>query len=206
MHRGDLIAVLVGLALVILLTAALSPPARSPVQVPATLPPTTVQATPVTPVPGTPEETVTPGVTGTTPFPVKRIVYTTNYVLLPVRYLPNDMAIYGFSDAQWKYTTAVPFAFIEENHGGITETFTVPYAIWRMVATVNAERTPEKATFRMVLVDEESGRIVEGAEIHFPGTVTKTVVVAQRPLYMVIETEDVDSFIITFEAPSELIK
>ncbi len=89
------------------------------------------------------------------------------------------MGRYGFSDVQWQYNSSVAFAYIEENHGGITEPFTVPYPIWRMTSTLYATRTPEDARFRMILVDEQSGRILEGAEIHFPGSVTKTVVTAR---------------------------
>jgi hypothetical protein len=115
------------------------------------------------------------------------------------------MSIYGFSDVEWRYASSVVFAYMEENHGGITETFTVPYPVWRMTSTVSAARTPENARFRMILVDEKSGLILEGVEIRFPGRVTKTVAARGRPLYMVIAAEKVDSFMITLETPSVFV-
>jgi hypothetical protein len=133
-------------------------------------------------------------------------MYTNNYRLYPVRFLPGDMSNYGFSDTEWQYTSSVVFAYIEENHGGITENFTVPYPIWRMTSTISATRTPEIARFRMILVDEKSGLILDGAEIRFSGTVTKTVAARGRPLYMVIAAEKVDSFMITLEAPSVFVE
>jgi len=204
MERGDLAAVIIGLSLVIILTVLLSPPAHTVREVPGTVAPTTVPVNTVTPIP---EMTTEPAGTPTTP-PVmtRRILYTNDYSLYPVRFLPNDMAIYGVSDATWRYPSSVVFAYVEENHGGITETFTVPYPVWRITSTLAATRTPEKARLRMILVDEESGQILEGAEILYLGSVTKTVVAPQgRPLYIVIGAENVERFVITLEAPSSLV-
>ena len=200
MERGDLAAVLIGLTLVIVLTVILSTP---PPSTPLGLNPvgtTQVPTTLTTPVP----ETTEPPTVLPTPPPAttKRIFYTGNYYLLPVRYLPSDMGRYGFSDVEWQYNSSVPFAFVEENHGGITESFTVPSSVWRVISTLYSVKTPENARFRMILVDEQSGRVLEGAEIRFPGSVTKTVVAGKRPVYMIIEAENVDRFIITIETPS----
>ena len=201
MERGDLAAVIIGLSLVIILAVILSLPAHPPQQAPITVSTTRVPATLVTPVP---ETTKGPALELPTPPPVttRRIFYTNDYFLFPVRFLPSDMAMYGFSDVEWQYNSSVAFAYIEENHGGITETFTVPYPVWRMTSTLSATRTPENARFRMILVDEGSGQIMDGAEIRFSGTVTKTVVARGRPLYMVIEAENVERFVITLETPS----
>jgi hypothetical protein len=200
MERGDLAAVLIGLVLVIILTVVLAPPVHSQTQAVEPVVTTRVPTTQVTPGP---EATETP-TTLPTPPPVttKRIFYTNDYYLFPVRFLPGDMSMYGFSDVQWRYNSSVAFAYIEENHGGITEPFTVPYPIWRMISTVYAVKSPQNARFRMILVDEQGGQVLEGAEIHFPGSVTKTVVADKRPVYMVIEAENVDRFIITLETPS----
>jgi hypothetical protein len=200
MERGDLAAVLIGLTLVIILTVVLSPPAHSTPQAPKLVVTTGVPTTPVTPVPEMTEPT--PGLPTPPPATTKRIFYTNDYYLFPVRYLPSDMAMYGFSDVEWQYNSSVAFAYVEENHGGITEPFTVPHPIWRVTSTLDAVKTPEYAKFRMILVDEESGRILEGTEIHFPGSVTKTVVADKRPVYMIIEAVNVDRFIITIETPS----
>ena len=159
-------------------------------------------------VPTTPpiqvQETTAPSASLPAPPPIaaKRIFYTSDYYLFPVRFLPNDMTRYGASDAEWQYNSSVAFAYIEENHGGITEPFTVPYPVWRMNSTLYATRTPESASFRMILVDEQSGRILEGTEIYHPGSVTRTVVGDKNPVYMVIEAENVDRFVISLEAPS----
>jgi hypothetical protein len=205
MERGDLAAVIIALSLVIVLTVVLSPPAHPPQQAPKAVPVTRIPTTPGTPVPEKTPETA-PELPTPPPATTKRIFYTDDYYLLPVRFLPSDMAMYGFSDVEWQYNSSVAFAYIEENHGGITESFTVPYPIWRMTSTLYAPRTPENARFRMILVDQESGQILEGAEIHFPGTVTKTVVARGRPLYMVIEAENVERFLITLEAPSAFVR
>ncbi|MDD1663449.1 MAG: hypothetical protein LUQ60_06865 [Methanomicrobiales archaeon] len=200
MERGDLAAVLIGLTLVIILTVVLSPPAHSTPRAPEVVATTRVPTTPVTPVP---ETTIpTSGFPTPPPATTERIFYTNDYYLFPVRYLPSDMSIYGFSDVEWPYNSSVAFAYIEENHGGITEPFTVPYPVWRMTSTLYATRTPEQARFRMILVDEQSGRVLEGAEIRFPGSITKTVVAGKRPVYMIIAAENVDRFIITLEIPS----
>jgi hypothetical protein len=75
-----------------------------------------------------------------------------------------------------------------------------------MTSTLSATKTPENARLRMILVDEKSGLILDGAEIRFSGTVTKTVAARGRPLYMVIAAEKVDSFMITLEAPSVFVE
>jgi len=203
MERGDLAAVLIGIVCVVIFTAVFSPPASSStsqVQVPVV--PTTVPVTPFVPVVQIPSPTpVIPATT--TAAPLRRIGYTTDYSRLPVRFLPSDLGQYGYSDAPWKYSTAVPFAYVGDTHGGITETFTVPYPVWRMTSTLTATRTPETARFRMILVDRTTGQILDGAEIRFPGTVTRTAVAVNRPLYMVIAVENADSFRITLETPSE---
>lgn len=206
MEKGDLAAVIIGLSLVILLMVVTSPPSSSApasAAVPATRGPTTAPTpattswvtslpTPETPVP--------------TPLPARRITYTENYARFPVRFLPADMGMYGSSDIEWQYRKSVPFAYVQEDHGGITEPFTVDYPFWRMVTTVSAAKTPEKARFRMVLVDEQSGLLLEGVEIRFPGSVTKTVGAHGRPLYLVIAAENLDMFTVVFEAPSEFVR
>ncbi|HMA05070.1 MAG TPA: hypothetical protein VKO45_04000 [Methanomicrobiales archaeon] len=208
MERGDLAAVIIGLSLVIVLMVVLSPPhapgTEPTTRVPTPVPATTVPGSLPNPTSGTPPptpETPTP-----TPFPAKRILYTADYARFPVRFLPADMALYGFSDIEWPYGSSFVFAYVEENHGGITEPFTVTYPVWKLVTSVSAVKTPEKARFRMILVDRQSGRIIEGVEIRFPGSVTKTVASRGRPLYMVIAAEGVDRFTVSLEAPSEFME
>jgi len=200
MERGDLAAVLIALTLVIILTVVLSPPAQVHRQategVGVTTPVPTALPTPVPETTESPSPQPTPA-----PALTKRIIYTRDYYLFPVRFLPSDMNMYGFSDIEWQYDRSVAYAYIEENHGGITEPFTVPSPVWRMTSTVSATRTPERARFRMILVDQKSGRVLEGVEIRFPGSASKTVSSSRRSVYMVIEAENVDRFLITIELP-----
>jgi hypothetical protein len=205
MERGDIAAVAIGLLLVILLTALLSLPGRPSPQAPAAVTATPIPSPPATPVPETTERP-TPETPAPPPVTARRISYTDDYHLLPVRFLPDDMSMYGFSDVDWQYNRTVVFAYVEESHGGITETFTVPYPMWRLTSTLPATESPERARFRMILVDEESGQILEGTEIHFPGRVTRTVAAKGRPLYMVIETEGIGQFSITLEAPAVFVQ
>ena len=204
MEGGDLAAVLIGLTLVIILTVVLSPPVHSSTQAPVVVPTIQVPPTPAIQV----QETTGPPASLPTPAPftAKRIFYTDDYYLFPVRFLPGDMTGYGASDAEWKYNSSVAFAYVEEDHGGITEPFTVPYPVWRVNSTLYATRTPESASFRMILVDEQSGRILEGTMINYPGSVTKTVVGDRNPVYMVIDAENVDRFVISLEVPSVYIQ
>jgi len=198
MKQGDLAAVVIGITLVILLTFIVSPPGHAPAPSHQAVAPAKV--TPVPPTQGT--AGMSASLPALPPITAKRISYTDDYYLFPVRFLPSDMSMYGFSDPEWTYNSSVAFAYVQENHGGITEPFTVPYPVWRTVSTLYAARTPEKARFGMILVDEQTGRVLEGTEISHPGSVTKTIVTYQRPVYMVITTEHVDSFFISLETPS----
>jgi hypothetical protein len=207
MERGDIAAVAIALLLVALLTILFSfqqvpapvQPAPTPAPTPrvtpvrTTSPPVITQA-PAVEIPPTPQVTT------------RRIFYTAEYYLLPVRFLPSDMNLYGFSDVDWQYNSSVIFAYVEENHGGITESFTVPYPVWRVTATLSAMRTPEKARFRMIIVDQETGQILEGIEIRYPGSVTRTVVAQGRPVYMIIGAENVERFMVILEAPSSMVR
>jgi hypothetical protein len=205
MERGDLAAVAIGLFLVVLLMAVLAlAEVPSPVSSRATPIPTPPPATPVTPSPALTLAPVvelpeTPAITSS------RIFYTGNYFLLPVRYLPSDMGMFGFSDVEWQYNGSTVFAYVEENHGGITESFTVPYPVWRITSTLESTRTPHKARLRMILVDEATGQVLEGAEVNQPGSVTRVVVAESRPLYMVIGADNIERFMITLEAPSDVV-
>jgi hypothetical protein len=134
-----------------------------------------------------------------------RITFTGQYSSYPVVYLPADMASYGTSDPDWHYNTSIRFAFLEESHGGLTTTFTVPYPVWRLNCTVAAWRSPEKAHFRMMLIDEETGTNLEGAELSFPGSIVKNVQFRLHPVYMIISAEYVDRLVISLETPAEYL-
>lgn len=106
----------------------------------------------------------------------------------------------GGSDPLWKENEGiVPFAYIEEARGGITEAFHVPYTVWRLNCSVSATVRPEAAHFRMALVDLESGSIIEGAELRYPGSIIKNVERGGKDFYLIVSVNEIDSYRITLE-------
>jgi len=163
---------------------------------PAVVPSPAVVTTGPAPAPA-PNATLTPR----PPDAPYRIFYTSNPFTHPVVTLPENMNAYGVSDIPWRGSNYVTFAFIEESHGGLTQTFTVPYEIWIMNITVVAERQPQYARFRMVLCDATTGSIIDGAEILNGGTLSRIIVVSNTGMYMIISTQYVDWFRIDLETP-----
>ena len=162
-------------------------------------------------MPGT-ESTPTPTITqppAPTPSPLPeptRIHYTTRVWSYPCCYLPDNLTFYGGSDPPWKKSAdIIPFAYIEEGRGGITEAFHVPYAVWRLNCSVSATIRPEAAHFRMALVDLESGTIVEGADLQYPGTIIKNVQRGGKDFYLIVSVDEVDSYHITLETLSRYL-
>ena len=105
----------------------------------------------------------------------------------------------------WKGTDIVGFAYIQEARGGITETFHVPYAVWRLNCSVSATVRPEAAHFRMALVERETGSIVEGADLRYPGDIVKNVEIGNRNFYIIVGAEAIDSYRITLETLPEFL-
>jgi hypothetical protein len=134
-----------------------------------------------------------------------RIHYTTAIWDYPCCYLPDNLTYYGGSDPLWKSSAIIPFAYIEEERGGITEVFHVPYAVWRLNCSVSATIRPEAAHFRMALVDLASGNIVEGAELRYPGTIIKNVQRGGKDFYLIVSVQEVDSYCITLETLPEYL-
>jgi len=100
----------------------------------------------------------------------------------------------------WKGTQKVtPFAYIEEGRGGITEVFHVPYAVWRLNCSVTSMIRSQAAHFRMAVVEFESGIIIEGADLHYPGSIIKNVKRGGKDFYLIVSVDDVDSYRITLE-------
>jgi hypothetical protein len=115
--------------------------------------------------------------------------------------LPEHMEVYGASDIPDKYKKNVPFAYIEEQRGGLTEIFNIPYQFWMINVTVTADRYPQYAWFRMALCSAKTGEIYEGAELYYPGTIYKNVQVSNMDMYLIISIYKVDRFRIIFETP-----
>jgi len=196
--KGDVISILAALLIVSLVAVVF----HSPV----------AEAGPEAQTPGQPE---TPAVPPVTPPPEPkppelpepfRFSYATTFWDRPICHLPDNLTYYGASDPLWKNSTdIVPFAYIEEKRGGITEIFHVPYAVWRLNCSVSATIRPEAAHFRMALVDIKSGTVVEGAEMRYPGSIIKNVQVGGKDFYLIVGVEDISSYRITLETLTEYL-
>lgn len=165
--------------------------------------PPTAMSGPEPPADASPEITPIPS-TITPPVPVSprpaRISYTAGIWSYPLVRLPDNLTLHGGSDPSWKETAGIiPFAYLEEGRGGITETFHVPPVVWRLNCTVSSTVRPEAAHFRMALVELESGTIVEGADLHYPGNIIKNVERGGKDFYLIVSVDEVDSYRITLE-------
>ncbi|QYZ80237.1 hypothetical protein E2N92_12755 [Methanofollis formosanus] len=101
--------------------------------------------------------------------------------------LPDNISLFGASDPSWKTKECVVFASLEEEHGGVTGTFTVPYPIWRMNCTVIPDNNPGSTLFRAILVDASTNTIIEGMELCGPGHVVKNIEVSNGEYYLIVE-------------------
>ncbi|WP_292491479.1 hypothetical protein [Methanoculleus sp. 10] len=81
----------------------------------------------------------------------------------------------------------------------------MPYAIWRLNCSVSATVRPEAAHFRMALVERESGTIVEGADLRYPGSIVKNVERGNRDFYLIVGVDEIDSYRITLETLPEFL-
>lgn len=201
MDKGDVFSILAALVIVSLVAVVFqSPVAEAGPEVPATVTPET------TPKPSVPLPTAPPSPMPPEPPRPFRISYTAQFWDRPCCHLPDNLTFYGGSDPLWKNSAdIVPFAYIEERRGGITETFHVPYAVWRLNCSVSATIRPGAAHFRMALVDLESGAIVEGADLRYPGSIIKNVQRGGKDFYLIVGVDEIDSYRITLETLTEYL-
>jgi len=157
--------------------------------------PTVPSLTPPAPTPAATTQGITP----------YRITYTGQFSSYPVLFIPSDMSPYGAPDASWGFNSSVRFAYLEESHGGVTSLFTVPYPVWRINCTVSAWRNSEAAILRLLVVDAETGSILEGIEVRTPGSAVKRVQSRFRPLYLIVSTEKVDRVFISLETARDFL-
>jgi hypothetical protein len=203
---GDGIALAAGILIVLSVAMLAHPEYLAVLQIPfsvelpaaGTIPPIRIPAEP-TPVSHAqiPVIPTLPGSRG----PLYRITYTDKPYSYPLYLLPDNMETFGASELPAKTLEWVPFAFIEDSRGGLTEVFSVPYPVWVINSTVVAHTRPQYSIFRMVLCSAESGEIVEGEEILNRGTSYRIVQTSNTSMYMVISTENIDSFYIRLETP-----
>ena len=198
MDKGDVFSILAALIIVSAIAMVFRlPAAEAGSEVQESLTPESIP-TPYVTAPPVPASAVPPG-------PV-RLSYTTRVWDYPCCHLPNNLTLYGGSDPPWNEAPGiVPFAYIEEARGGITEAFHVPYAVWRLNCSVSATVRPEAAHFRMALVELGSGTIVEGADLRYPGTIVKNVQRGGKDFYLIVSVDEVDSYRITLETLPEYL-
>jgi len=203
---GDSLTLVVGIIMVVSIAVMANPGYLTGLQIPFSV---TVPA---------PETIQKPGISGATPpvspgqmpvnpslskspLPLQRIAYTDKPYSYSSYRLPGNMETFGASELPAKTLEWVPFAFIEETHGGLTEVFSVPYPVWAINSTVIARTRPQYSIFRMALCAAESGEVIEGEEILNRGTSYRIVQTSNTRMYMIIGVENVDSFYVRLETP-----
>jgi hypothetical protein len=208
-EKGDILTLVGGLVLVLVIALVMNPHYLSSLSAPAETEPELVSPAaylaknPPSPTPG---QTVAPVVV-TTPAgprpddPPYRIVYTSKPYTYPRFKLPESMSIFGASDIPIRTEESVPFAYITDTRGGLTQYFSVPYPVWVLNTTVIANRTPQYGNFQMVLCYASNGSIIKGDEVLNRGTSHRIVQTSGTDVYLIITTAYIDSFYISLETP-----
>lgn len=204
MEKGDILIFAAAIATVIVIAILANPQSLygspAPLPVVTTVPPATFTPLPVitsiTPafqdVP--PDQTLTDA-------PQFQIFYTDKPLSYPLFKIPGNMGSFGASDILWRYQEMVPFAFIEDKRGGLTQKFSIPYPVWVLNITVIATTSPQYGNFRMVICNGSDGTIIDGIEILNRGTAYRIIQTSNTDLYMIITTTSIDRYRITFETP-----
>ena len=199
MDTRDLLAVIAAVAVVVAIALVLRHPAV--ILPPATIPvPTTLPATPVPP-------TVTAIPTPATPAarPAVRIPYTPDYFSYPVHHMPENMRVFGASDPIWHQEEMAVFAYLEEEGGGLSRIFVVPYPRWQVNYTMDAGLYPGSALLQWVLVDAGTGEVVDGGEIRTETREVKRVQVSGKEMYFILRVQDAEWVRLSLEAPREMV-
>jgi hypothetical protein len=207
-ESGDILTLVGGLVLVVIIAVIINPHYISGV---SAVPVTPVPAvTPFAQLPPTPThipfETALPSLKPTPPparadDPPYRIFYSNKPFTYPRFKLPENMETFGASDIPLRNEELVPFAFVEDTKGGITQTFSVPYPVWIINTTVTANRTPQYGNFRMALCYASNGSIIEGDEILNRGSSYRIIETSNTDLYFIITTAYIDRYHIALETP-----
>ena len=209
MKKGDILTIAGGLVIVIVIALIANPQYLSGILSPGH--PVVSPAPTVRPVPVS-QETLIPIVLVTpepvaTPLPYLpdspqyRIFYTDNPFAYPRFKMPENMETFGASEILLRYEKQVPFAYIEDIRGGVTQKFSVPYPLWVLNITVNASHNPQYGNLRMVLCYAGNGTILDGAEILNQGSMTRVLQTSNTDLYMIITTQYLDWYRIDLETP-----
>ncbi len=206
MDKGDSFALAAGIIIVLFVAVMANPEYLAGLHIPfsAAVAPTETIPQIRIPVPSTPVSQVQIPVVPTTSGSrnsLHRITYTARPYSYPLYMLPGNMETFGASELPDKTLEWVPFAFIEDTKGGLTEVFSVPYPVWVINSTVIARTRPQYSVFRMVLCSAENGQIIEGEEILNRGTSYRIVQTSNTGMYMIISAENIDRFYIQLETP-----
>jgi hypothetical protein len=206
-ESGDIVTLVGGLAVVLVIALISHPQYISDITVPVVPGPTVTPVLPTTVMPTQiPIETGMPTIEPTSE-PVRpddlpyQIFYSSQPFTYPRFKLPDNMVTFGASDLPLRTERSVPFAFISESRGGLTQKFSVPYPIWVINTTVIANRTPQYGNFKMVLCYADNGTIIKGDEVLNRGTSYRVVHTSNTDLYMIITTAYIDNFYISLETP-----
>lgn len=208
-ETGDILTLVVGVVIVIVIAfianphylSELSSPAPTPTPVlPVTLEPVPATIIPVVTALPSRNETPTPQPTIAPPY---RIFYTGNPFLYPTFKMPDNMDTFGAGDVPLRNREMVPFAYISESHGGLTQKFLVPYPIWVINTTVIANLTPQYGNFKMALCYASNGTVINGEEILNRGSLYRVIETSNTDMYMIITTDYIDSYTITLETPRD---
>jgi hypothetical protein len=208
-ETGDILTLVGGLVLVLIIAFATNPHYLSGISAPGT--PITTAPTPVSRVPEL-QPAIIPVVTITSPpasapVPVRpddppyRIFYSSQPLTYPRFKLPENMETFGAADLPMRNEALVPFAYIEDTRGGLTQTFSVPYPVWVLNTTVIANRTPQYGNFKLALCYAANGTILNGDEILNRGTSYRILQTSNTDMYLIITTANIDRYRISLEAP-----
>ncbi|WP_321508549.1 hypothetical protein [uncultured Methanoregula sp.] len=208
MEKGDILTVVGGLAIVIVIALVINPQYLAGILSPGH---PVSPAGAVNPVP-TPRGTLIPIVL-VTPEPVApplpylpdsppyRIYYASDPFKYPRFKMPENMETFGASEPVLHYEKMVPFAYVQDTRGGVTQKFSVPYPVWILNITVNAARNPQYGNLRMVVCYASNGTVIDGAEILNRGGMIRVMQTSNTDLYMIITTQYIDWYQIELETP-----
>jgi hypothetical protein len=202
-ESGDILTLLVGVAIVIFIAVLANPPDLSEKPVSsgiAVQPAGTVTQSSASDMATIPGPSPTSGKTFEEPN-LYRIYYTGKPFTYPVYRMPENMETFGASEIPWKNQEWVPFAVIEESRGGLTQVFSIPYPVWVINTTVIAEYHPQYSNLRFALCYADTGGIIEGEEILNQGTSYRVVQTSNTDMYLIIATQNLDRFRIYLETP-----
>lgn len=206
MEKGDILTLAGGLVIVLVIALIANPQNMSGIRG-VVVPPTPAPTQTPYPIPTLPSTTETPVPVVQTPPPVLsdaapyQIFYSDKPLQFPVFRLPENMETYGASDIVSRNQEMVVFAFVDDQRGGLTRKFSVPYPLWVINTTVTADTNPQYGKFRMALCYAANGTIIDGEEILNRGTSYRLIQTSNTDMYMIISTAYIDRYHISLETP-----